>query len=192
MPPLCYFNGLEVDEIPKELELNDLEATLVSKRILFLKIFHLPKSRWSAVKDKVVNVPISDDALLNTLNDLSSLPRKPEDAGLICVKLKRKLEYKNVHIKAYIQAGKLIEAVKKLKGLDHPGYRHITVNDRFSILGEEEEDKETEQEDSDTEELDSIRKNQFDLGGAVTMTEFCPKASLIQKRAMGSKDQSQG
>ena len=31
MPPLCYFNGLEVDQIPKELELNDLEATLVSK-----------------------------------------------------------------------------------------------------------------------------------------------------------------
>ena len=100
MPPLCYFNGLEVDQIPKELKLNDLEATLVSKRLLFLKIYHLPKSRWSAVKDKTVNIPICDNTLLKTLNKLSPFPRQPVDAGLICFRLKQNLEYKSIHIKA--------------------------------------------------------------------------------------------
>ena len=198
MPPLCYFNGLEVDKIPKELELNDLEATLVSKRILFLKIYHLPKSRWNAVKDQTVNVPICDNTLLKTLNKLAPLPRQPGDAGLICVKLKRKMEYKNTHIKAYIQGEKLVEAVIKLKELGHPGYYNIPVNNRFSILNdEEEEDEDSEQtinnqeEVSDIEETDSIRRNQFDLRGATTMTESYPEASVVHRNANCRNKESQ-
>ena len=198
MPPLCYFNGLEVDQIPKELELNDLEATLVSKRLLFLKIYHLPKSRWSAVKDKTVNVPICDNTLLKTLNQLVPLPRHPGEAGLICVTLKRKLTYKNMHVKAYIQPEKLVEAVKKLKELGHPGYDNIEVNERFSILEEEDADDEENdqtsmnQDDHDNiEQMDSIQRNQFDLGGSTTMTESYPETSVVQKGADVNKNQSQ-
>ena len=75
MPTLRYSNGLQADNIPKELQLSDLEAVLIAKRIIFLKIFPLPTSRWRAVIDKAVNVPIDDEDLLQTLNKVKSLPR---------------------------------------------------------------------------------------------------------------------
>ena len=37
-PPLSYFNGLECEDIPPELQLTDLESVLIAKRILFLKV----------------------------------------------------------------------------------------------------------------------------------------------------------
>ena len=37
-PPLCYYNGLECEDIPPELQLTDLESVLIAKRILFLKV----------------------------------------------------------------------------------------------------------------------------------------------------------
>ena len=84
MPPMCYKNGLQVDEIPLELEeINDLEATLIAKNILFMKIFHMPTSRWQKTKDKTVNVPIDDDTILETLNEVTAFPRLPNEAGLI-------------------------------------------------------------------------------------------------------------
>ena len=82
MPPLSYKNGLEITEIPEDLELTDLEATLVAKRILFLKIFSLVKSRWDGIKDHTTNVPICDEELLKTLNSVTSFPRQPDDAGI--------------------------------------------------------------------------------------------------------------
>ena len=72
------------------LELTELEANLIAKNIVFMKIFQLPKTRWTALKDKIINVPINDDSILNTVN---MLPRTPTEAGLIEVDLKRKYEY---------------------------------------------------------------------------------------------------
>ena len=65
IPKHSVLNGLDCDDI---VPLTDLESVLVSKNILFLKIKHLPKSRWHAVEDKTVNVPILDDDILKTLN----------------------------------------------------------------------------------------------------------------------------
>ena len=103
-----------------------------------------------------------------------------------------------MHIKAYIQAVKLVEAVKKLKELGHPGYNDIEVNNRFSVLEEEEENERkaqlsnNQEEDSDIEEeMDSIQRNKFDLGSATTMTETCPEASVVQSEVNGNKGQSQ-
>ena len=91
MPPMSTRNGLDIvdlkDSKRNKLELSELEATLIAKNIIFMKIFHLPKSRWSAVKDKTVNVPIQGDAVLQTV---SNFPRMPCEAGIIPVKLKRK------------------------------------------------------------------------------------------------------
>ena len=55
-PPLSYQNGLCIEELPEQLKLSDLEHTLIAKNILFLKIYELPISRWSAVKDRTINV----------------------------------------------------------------------------------------------------------------------------------------
>ena len=64
MPPMCVMNGLKLIDTDKELceqnlELTELEGALIAKNIIFQKIFQLPKSRWTALKDRVINVPIN-------------------------------------------------------------------------------------------------------------------------------------
>ena len=99
MPPMSTKNNLALTESDRfikdqNLELTELEGALIAKNIIFQKIFQLPKSRWTALKDRVVNVPINDDSIINTLDQL---PRTPQAAGLIGVALKRKVEYKDSH-----------------------------------------------------------------------------------------------
>ena len=48
-------NGLKVYKHDQELELTKLEGNMIAKRIIFMKIFQLPKSRWTALKDKIIN-----------------------------------------------------------------------------------------------------------------------------------------
>ena len=77
-------NGLKIYQHDPELEGN-----LIVKRIVFMKIFELPKSRWTALKDKVINIPVNEDDIVNTI---TRLPRTPNEAGLIEADLKRKVE----------------------------------------------------------------------------------------------------
>ena len=75
-------------KIEKEgLKLTELEGALIAKRIIFQKIYQLPKSGWTALKDRLINIPINDDDIMNTLEQMS---RTPKDAGLIGVALKKK------------------------------------------------------------------------------------------------------
>ena len=92
LPPMSAMNGLqlaETDEMIKEegLKLTELEGALIAKSIIFQKIYLLPKSRWTALKDRLINIPINDDDIINTLEQM---PRTPRDAGLVGVALKRK------------------------------------------------------------------------------------------------------
>ena len=131
-PARSIKNGLSIDEIPTALTLSELESVLIAKNILFLKLFKLPKTRWAGIRDKLVNVPINDNDLLKTLSNLTKLPRGPDDAGLLPVKLKRKVDYKNFVFEAYIDPTKLVKAVKMLKELGHPGYADVTINKSFA------------------------------------------------------------
>ena len=190
-PPLSPFNGLWITETPKEVkELNHLERTLISKRILFIKIFKMPTSRWHKVKDKTVNVPICDDTLLKTLNKLNvSLPRKPEEAGLIPVQLKRKLEFNNVHYEAYVRKDKMEAALMKLKEMRHSGYTNlpnIPVSNRFSVL-EDEEVREESEDEQEVDQPECIRQNQWDMGGSTTMTNMYPETTVVQERPNARK-----
>ena len=97
MPPMSTMNGLKLTETDKQikkqqLELTELEGALISKNIIFQKIFQLPKSRWTALKDRVINVPINEDSIMNTLDQP---PRTPRDAGLIGVALREAFKKKN-------------------------------------------------------------------------------------------------
>ena len=51
IPPMSAMNGLRVHEQDPELKLTELEGNLIAKNIVFMKIFQLPKSRWTALKD---------------------------------------------------------------------------------------------------------------------------------------------
>ena len=89
IPPMSHKNNLEVFNYEKypELALTELETCMIARNLLFMKIFKLPKSRWSAVKDRIVNVPINEKDIQDTIN---ALPRTQNQAGIVPVKLKRK------------------------------------------------------------------------------------------------------
>ena len=82
-------NGLGLVDLgnDSDLKLSELENNLISKRLLFQKIYQLPRSR-------LINIPINDSDVMQTVE---RLPRTPRQAGLLEIKLKRKIEYNNYH-----------------------------------------------------------------------------------------------
>ena len=78
-------DGLQLLPVPENLELSELANSLTTQKILFQKIFQLPKSRIVAVKGKLVNIPIHENVLQTQVS-----PNTPSDTGLIEVKLRRK------------------------------------------------------------------------------------------------------
>ena len=52
-----------------------------------MKMHQLPKSRIAGVKVRLVNVPVYEN---NVINTIQSLPRTPGEAEIVNVKLKRK------------------------------------------------------------------------------------------------------
>ena len=179
MPSMCCKNGLYVDPIPPELEdLNDLEATLIAKSIIFLKIFKLPVSRWPSTKDKAVHVPIDNDTLRETYNQVTSFPRLPDEAGHIPVDLKRKLEYKNTHIHSYIKPANLVKAVKYLH-TNNKRYSDIKIENRYSVLANELPEADDPDSDKEDDTLDCITRNQLQMGGSTTLTNAFPEATVV-------------
>ena len=155
LPPKSFKNSLELHytdaELKKEdLWLTELEGSLIAQNIIFQKIFQLPKSRWTGLKDKIVNVPISTDAINNTL---ALLPRTPAQAGLIGISLKREKEMKNTHQKQLINPDKIFRMLQKLKESGSPYHQSIMTPANYravchktnqtgyeTIFGEEDED----------------------------------------------------
>ena len=130
IPPMATKNGLKIYKHDPELELTELEGNLIAKNIMFMKIFQMPRSRWSALKDKIVNVPVTDEDIVNTV---TKLPRTPNEAGLIEVSLKRKLEYKNAHAQQLINPQKCFKMLELLKRSRNPYYQFY---DDFNVYSE--------------------------------------------------------
>ena len=116
---MSAMNGLKIPIQEMELELTELEANLIAKRIIFMKIFQLHKTRWTALKDKIINVPVKENDILNTV---TKLPRTPNEAGLVEVDLKRKIEYQNSHLKQLINPEKCFKMLELLKRKGNPHY----------------------------------------------------------------------
>ena len=90
VPPMSVCNGLDIIHSDNpDLQLSELENNLIALRIMFQKIYYLLKSRWTGLKDRVINIPIEKESVMNTLKQL---PRLPNESGLVEVKLKRKIE----------------------------------------------------------------------------------------------------
>ena len=102
---------------------------MIARRIVFMKIFLLPKSRWTALKDKIVNIPINEDDIINTI---TRLPRTPQEAGLIEVDLKRKVEYQNSHQKQLINPHKCFKMLEILKKHGNPHYQFYDDYNTYS------------------------------------------------------------
>ena len=72
------------------------------------------------MKDRTICVPIDNKTIEETL---TQLPRTPSGAGLVPIKLKRKLEYKNPHLQEYVNIGKIHCALESLKQAGHSEYQ---------------------------------------------------------------------
>ena len=208
LPPSSVKNCLSLDQTDKKrkskgLMLTDLENSLIASRIIFQKIFSLPVSRWSAMKEKQVNIPISSDKINETLE---KLPRTPADAGLIAVELKRQIKKKNNHWHQLIDPQKLFLFIDiaKLKG--NPYYKDVQTFESYKqnckkldkqsfnlVFGENEGDDESETEEKgqctdddlkdeilqeEYEKEDPVRKFQFQYDESVVMTDKFPEISV--------------
>ena len=89
-------NNLQLFDISnhEEFKLTELENCMIALNIIFQKVYKLPKSRWPAMKDRTINIPIFEADVIKTVE---SLPRTPDEAGIIPINLKRKLSYKSCH-----------------------------------------------------------------------------------------------
>ena len=132
LPPMSAMNRLQLYDSDatikaERLHLTELEGALIAKTIIFQKIYQLPKSRWTALKDRLINVPINDEDILNTIQNM---PRTPNEADLIRVALKKKKEYKNTHKRQLIDPSKLFKMLNKLK---LSGNKHYQFHDDFKL-----------------------------------------------------------
>ena len=130
VPPMSNQNNLQLFDLNpyEELQLTELENSMIALNILFQKIFKLPKSRWPAMKDKTINIPVYETDILNTIK---SLPRTPKNAGIIPIDLKRKMNFKNSHMTQYVSVPKILKALETLQHLGNPYYQFMSINDNF-------------------------------------------------------------
>ena len=125
MPPQANANCLETPTVPDELKsLSPLEVRLLSQRYPFMKILALPKGKQCGLKGSVVNIPVNEKEVCSTL------PRTPQKAGLIPLRLKRRIKYKG-HVKfQFIRPDKIRDALHWLQ-LNDPLYQHIKENSNW-------------------------------------------------------------
>ena len=142
MPAKCRSNKLEIFDIKDypDLDLTELELNLISKKIIFMKIHRKPKSQMSAIKDRVVCIPIDSGTIEQTLK---KLPRLPKEAGLVPIKLKRKQAYKSSHLQEWVNVEKIFRCLVLLKNFGHSEYQFYSPEDFTSYVSRcKVEDKE--------------------------------------------------
>ena len=69
LPPMSAMNRLQLSESDAKikeqgLDLTELEGALIAKTIIFQKIYQLLKSRWTALKDRLINVLVNDEDIV--------------------------------------------------------------------------------------------------------------------------------
>ena len=175
MPPLCFFNGLALTEVPDCLKIGELGNQLLAKKLIFIKIRPLPKTGMKSVFDRVINIPIPDDDVIKTV---TCLPRNPENDGLVNVKLKRKLEYKRVVNEEIVDRKKLIDALEFLQK-NHSSYSNITVSEKPNTQNDNSDsDEEDSNEPFETEEKNSVENENPFLVSTCLQPED-PEANII-------------
>ena len=127
----------------------------------------MPKSRWTALKDKIINVPVQAEDILNTM---TQLPRTPNEAGLIEVDLKRKIEYENSHKKQIVnpkKCFKMLELLRSSKNRYYQFYDHRCKSQSLKLYMMVFDENVYSIKDIDTEEeeqeanVDEVLENEY-------------------------------
>ena len=88
--------------------LTPLEERLVAARIPFMKIFALGVDRQFGIRSGVINIPVDVPKMFQTI------PIKPEQSGVIHLKLKRRMGMQNHYLYERIRPAVVYEAGKVL------------------------------------------------------------------------------
>ena len=135
VPAQSKANGMELEDIPNELkDLNNMELRLICKRLPFMKLVKLPRGKQRGIKGAGVNVPADLGPACNLL------PRIPDDAHIISLKLKRKLEYRQAYSFDTIRPEKVITALHYLKS-NNPLYCDIDINEEWREIWKEQDEE---------------------------------------------------
>ncbi len=115
-------NGLWLDPTPPAgLQTpNQMEVMMFRREIPFMKVGNLPRGRQYHMQGPVVNVP----SKLDTICQL--LPRLPNDAMLVPIKLKFRLCYKGHYLYESIRPHVVMEWLKWLKE-NNPHYSEVNI-----------------------------------------------------------------
>ena len=190
LPPMSYLNGLQLSK--EYTKLGELETCLIAKNLIFQKIVKLPRSQWSALQGRTVNVPINDEDILETVDKL----RTPTNAGIIPIRLKRKEGYKSSHRQQYVNIENVFKVLQDLKNAGHPDYQFVETFEKYKercrkddpeghlfLFGDDDEDENVTSEaddakqssDNDSSDEDDIYEKEEEehrLKDAVRMWQF--------------------
>merc|ERR1719209_1604508 len=131
MPSMAVANGLQLDNSPDRPVLTELENNLIAQVINFQKVVVLKKSCWPAGKGKMICVPVPPEDLMNTVKQL---PRLPEEAGLVPIKLKRKKQYKGHEKSEQIRPEQMFGALRYMRKAGHPYYKFYDSKEEYMAM----------------------------------------------------------
>ncbi len=123
MPAQAVANGLRLDPTPPPglQKPNQMEIMMFRREIPFMKLGALPRGRQYRMQGPVVNVPSKLESICQLL------PRLPNDAMLVPIKLKRRLCYKGHYLYDSIRPHVVLEWLKWLKE-NNPHYKDVNIN----------------------------------------------------------------
>ncbi len=128
MPAQAVANGLRLQDIPAGLEQpNDMERMTFRKKIPFMKLGALGRGRQWRIQGPCVNVPANLEPVCNLL------PRLPNEAMLVPVKLKRRLCYKGHYMYEAIRPSVALAWILWLKQ-NNPHYSDVEIQLDFCNL----------------------------------------------------------
>ncbi|XP_061170416.1 uncharacterized protein LOC133179738 [Saccostrea echinata] len=166
IPPQALYNDMEVSDIPEELaKLTSLERRLISRRYPFMKMLALPKGKQSGIKGAVVNVPVNEENVVN------KLPRLPNEAGVIPLRLKRKIVYKTHEKFEYIRPNYIKDALNWLRE-NNELYKDITIYENW----------ETKCSENDKELWTELTTNDQD-NNILNRSECLPEESAVKENS---------
>ena len=104
VPKLSVANGMKWPNKPPELDLHQLEESLIGLRIPFMQIRELPRGGQYSLKGNVINVPVDIQPTVN------SLPRPMDENFTIAIQLKKKVSYKKIDFKENVRPMRVLTA----------------------------------------------------------------------------------
>ena len=123
VPKLAWINGMKFPIVPYELDIFNGEERLISLRIPFMQIKALPRGQQLSLFGNIINVPG------NIEPGIIALPRYINSHGTVCIRIKRKLQYKSVYKTFNVRPQRVLLALQWLmENSDLYKESRITIN----------------------------------------------------------------